>query len=299
LLIGIFIFFLFKGEFKRTVFFSLTAFSILFLAHSLYYLYNKDDFFYYFTMLNENFRYAYYDFFPASAAKVFGGSDYFTLLVQQIILNIKYAFLRRHNMGLPLLGIALSIYSIVKKRNVISAYWFAGLSAIFIGFTTSIAIYAPLNLHNSWNLYPLIFPLFLIIAAYAKYLKREILYILCAAYLIGGVYVSYKYKAFFDVENKKELKTFIAQNADTEIYTDHHTKYGVDLIRFYEKGAHILLDEEQVRNIQKDGIVIYNKEVLDELKMQGHKYNITAGKLTQNKFVLVKKFGSFEAYKKI
>ena len=44
----------------------------------------------------------------------------------------------------------------------------------------------------------------------------------------------FEYQIFFDKDNLNSLKTFLRENPSKTIYTDHFTKYSVDLIREYK-----------------------------------------------------------------
>ncbi len=293
-----FIYFYFRGTVKKHILTSLASFSVLFILNSVYYLATVGDFFYYFTKIKENFDYSFYDFFPAFTARLTESSSF--LEIKQIALNMRYIFLRRFYLGLPLLGLVLSIYSIIKGKNLKAGYFFLGLYAVFIFGTTSFSSYAPLNLHNSWNIYPLLLPLFIIVAVYSVKVKREVIYFLAVLYLLGGFYASYSYAAFFDSGNKRELKEFIGENESAEIYTDHHTKYGVDLIRGYD--AERLaepLNLDSLKNAPANSLIIYSDGVIGELKLQGYKYPDDPGLFEKYGFHIVKRFGTFDIYRKI
>jgi hypothetical protein len=293
-----FIYFYFRGTVKKHILISLASFSVLFLLNSVYYLATAGDFFYYFTKIKENFDYSFYDFFPVFTARLTKSSSF--LEIKQIALNIRYIFLRRFYLGLPLLGLVLSIYSIIKGKNLKAGYFYLGLFAVFIFGTTSFTRYAPLNLHNSWNIYPLLLPLFIIIAVYAIKAKKEIIYILAVIYLAGGFYSANMYAAFFDAGNKRELKEFIAENESANIYTDHHTKYGIDLIRGYEQGRLAEpLNLDSLHNAPKNSLIIYGDGVIGELKMQGYKYPDAPELLETYGFYKIKIFGTFVIYRKI
>ena len=51
--------------------------------------------------------------------------------------------------------------------------------------------------------------------------------------MIGGIIMCSHYEIYFDKQNISELKSFIKENPHHKIFTDHFTKYSVDLLRNY------------------------------------------------------------------
>ena len=106
-------------------------------------------------------------------------------------------------------------------------------------------------------------------------------------------------KNFFDVKNLDALKDFLRENPSKVIYTDHFTKYSVDLIREYESNnsKRILGDDFNFSQINKGQWVLYNKKHIEELKMQKYtfpNFNI----LNTNEFRKVGSFKDFIFYEK-
>jgi len=132
-------------------------------------------------------------------------------------------------------------------------------------------------------------------------MKRNLRYILVCAYIIGGVIMCTHYEIYFDKENKSELKSFIAQNQQRKIFTDHFTKYSVDLIRGYSdlsKSERILGANFNWNELQQGDWVLYNQKHIDELKLQ--KYNLPDFSiLNSSLFNRVENYGDFIFYERV
>ena len=170
-----------------------------------------------------------------------------------------------------------------------------------IAFTTSFTQYKPLDLHRNWYIYPLIMPAVILAAIFFESIKKSFRFILLASYLAASLVMSYKYAAFFGKDNLNNLKEFIRNQPGKVIYTDHFTKYSIDLIRDYKNPA--LTKTIQGRNFNLKTIpegdwVLFNKKHFDELKLQKYKFpNFNV--LKSDTFKIVQKFEDFEIYKKL
>jgi hypothetical protein len=266
------------------------------------YLILHNDFLYRFTLLQQNYNFSYYDFFPYTAQKISNVKNYWRNLFDQIfIINSKSIFLRRFYLFLPIVASIKSIINIRKKENHLLTFWFLGTLILLIAFTTSFTEYKPLDLKRSWYIYPLLMPMIIITAIFLNKMKKYLRYILICAYMIGGIIMCTHYEVYFDKENISELKSFIAENQQHKIFTDHFTKYSVDLIRGYSdlrKSERIPGSEFNWKKIKKGDWVLYNQKHIDELKLQ--KYNFPDFTILEsNLFSRVKNFGDFIIYEKV
>jgi 4-amino-4-deoxy-L-arabinose transferase-like glycosyltransferase len=271
------------------------------VIEGIVYLILHKDFLYRFTLLQQNYNYSYYDFFPHTAQKIGHVKNYWHNLFDQIfIINGKAIFLRRFYLFLPIIASIKSMINIRKKENHLLTFWFFGTLILLIAFTTSFTEYKPLDLKRSWYIYPLLMPMIIITATFINKMKRNIRYILVCAYIIGGVIMCTHYEIYFDKENKSELKSFIAENQN-KIFTDHFTKYSVDLIRSYydlSKSDRILGSDFNWNKILKGDWILYNQKHIDELKLQ--KYNFPDFSILNSKlFSRVKNYGDFIFYEKV
>ncbi|MCH7773787.1 MAG: glycosyltransferase family 39 protein [Bacteroidetes bacterium] len=272
------------------------------VVEGIVYLILHKDFLYRFTVLQQNYNYSYYDFFPHTVKKISDVKNYWLNLFDQIfIVNSKAIFLRRFYLFLPIIASIKSMINIRKKENLLLTFWFLGTLILLIAFTTSFTEYKPLDLKRSWYIYPLLMPMIIISASLINELKRHLRYILVSAYIIGGVIMCTHYEVYFDKKNKTELKSFIAENQQRKIFTDHFTKYSVDLIRSYSdltKSERILGSDFNWKELQKGDWVLYNQKHIDELKLQ--KYNFPDFSILKTKlFGRVKNYGDFIFYEKV
>jgi 4-amino-4-deoxy-L-arabinose transferase-like glycosyltransferase len=272
------------------------------VIEGIVYLFLHKDILYRFTLLQQNYNYSYYDFFPHTAQKISNVKNYWRNLFDQIfIINGKAIFLRRFYLFLPIVASIKGIINIRKKEDLLITFWLLGTLILLIAFTTSITEYKPLDLKRSWYIYPLLMPMIIITATFLNKMKKNLRYILVCAYIIGGVIMCTHYEVYFNKENKSELKSFIAENQQRKIFTDHFTKYSVDLLRGYSdlsKSKRILESDFNWKELHKGDWVLYNQKHIDELKLQ--KYNFPDFSILKSKlFSRIKKVGNFIFYEKV
>ena len=83
----------------------------------------------------------------------------------------------------------------------------------------------------------------------------------------------FEYQIFFDKDNLTSLKTFLRENSFKTIYTDHFTKYSVDLIREYDAGSKRISDRDfNFTQIVSGDWVLFNKKHIEELQMQKYQF---------------------------
>jgi hypothetical protein len=109
------------------------------------------------------------------------------------------------------------------------------------------------------------------------------------------------YESFFDKSNLTSLKAYLRQNLGKKIFTDHFTKYSVDLIRSYKidsKSERISGEDFSFSKIIEGDWILYNKKHIDELKMQ--KYNFPDFSILKtNNYKKIVAFNEFIFYEKI
>ena len=79
------------------------------------------------------------------------------------------------------------------------------------------------------------------------------------------------------------------------------TKYGIDLIDEYPqiRRTKIITDIDwRVTNIPPGALIIYNPDVVNELKLQGYNFPLFA-ELYRSEFKLLDVIGGYEIYKKL
>jgi hypothetical protein len=271
-----------------------------FLIEGFVYLLLNNDFFYRVTTTNINYEYSYYDFFPCTAQKFSGSKNYLKNLFDQIFLiNIKSVFLRRFYLFLPIVAAFQTYFSFKKKEHLLLLFWFWGTTFLLIAFTTSFTEYKPLDLSRSWYIYPVLMPMVILSALFLNRFSKIVQNGLIIIYLLGSPIMCFAYQNFFDVKNLAALKDFLRENSTKMIYTDHFTKYSVDLIRNYQgnNSERILGSNFRLNQIHKGDWILYNKKHIEELRMQKYAFpdfNI----INTNEFQKVAAFKDYIFYEK-
>ena len=272
-----------------------------YLIEGFVYLLLYNDFFYRLTITNINYNYSFYDFFPYTAQKFSNSKNYFINLFDQIFLiNAKSIFLRRFYLFLPLVSIIQSYLSFKKKENRLLLYWFWGSAILMISFTTSFIEYKPLDLTRSWYIYPLLLPVIILSALFINQFSKNVKSLLLTIYLIGSLIMCFEYRIFFDSKNLDSLKLFLRNNSSVIIYTDHFTKYSVDLVRNYKFHNSYRIEDSDFDfgQIDKGEWILYNKKHIEELKMQQYHFPDFSD-LNSRNFRKVAEFNDFIFYEKI
>lgn len=302
LLIVLFTYFLLK--YKRLnlqVFIVLLFIATNFLIEGFIYLLLHNDFFYRITITNINFSYSYYDFFPYTAQKLSGSKNYFRNLFDQIFLiNAKSIFLRRFYLLLPIVASVQIFFNFRKKDQSLLTFWFWGTAILMIAFTTSFTEYKPLDLARSWYIYPLLMPMVILSSVFINRFSKLIRNGLIAIYILGSLIMCFEYESFFDKENLNSLKTFLRDNSSKTVYTDHFTKYSIDLIRDYEteNSKRILGGDFNFAQIVKGDLVLFNKKHIEELEMQKYQFP-EFDILNTGEFRKIASFSDFVFYEKL
>jgi hypothetical protein len=119
-------------------------------------------------------------------------------------------------------------------------------------------------------------------------------------YTVGSLMMCFECESFFDKNNLNSLKTFLQDNPTKLIYTDHFTKYSVDLIRNYEssKSERILGQEYDLASINQGEWILVNKKHIEELQMQNHGFP-DFSILNSQEFKKVATFNDYIFYEKM
>ena len=119
-------------------------------------------------------------------------------------------------------------------------------------------------------------------------------------YFTGALIMCSHYEVYFNKENGNEFKTFLRENPDKFIYTDHFTKYSIDLIRDYDKkniSERIPGKNFNLNKIKAGDWIVYSKKHIDELQMQEFQFPDFEN-LSSLDFEEVKSFRDFNVYRK-
>jgi len=272
------------------------------IVEGIVYLILHKDFLYRFTILQQNYNYSYYNFFPHTVQKISEVKNYWGNLFDQIfVVNAKAIFLRRFYLFLPIIASIKSMVNIRKNKNLLLTFWFLGTLILLIAFTTSFTEYKPLDLKLSWYVYPLFMPMIILTAIFINSFKKNVKFLLLAVYMISGIIMCTHYEIYFDKQNISELKSFIKENPHQKIFTDHFTKYSVDLLRNYSDPSNserISGKDFNWKNIESGNWVLYNIKHIEELQLQKYEFP-DFSKLKSNLFSEVKRYGDFIIYEKM
>lgn len=273
------------------------------IVEGFIYLLTQDNFFYRFQQIELNSVYNRNEFFLLGSK--FGymtEADYWPELFKRIfILNPKDVYFRRFYLFLPLIALYQSFRFIKKKEYTWLAFWFLGLSLMFVGFTTSLVRYQPIILRLSWYMFPLFLPEVIIAAIFLTRFKVKIRTVLIVIYIAASLLMSHYYSVYFNVRQLDEFKSFIHDHPEKTIYTDHFTKYSIDLLDDYSEPLRTIRisgSDFSLNNLEKGEWIIYKPEHIYELKEQGHQfpdYSI----LDSNDFKKVFESGNFRVFEKL
>jgi len=302
LMIVLWIFILFKKkEYNLQILTSLLVVVFLLSIEGSIYLLLHNDFFYRLTIMQLNYQYSYYDFFPYTAQKLSGSKNYFRNMFDQVFLiNVRSVFLRRFYLFLPIVASVKTLINIKKKENILLTFWFVGLAVLMIVFTTSFTEFKPLDLNRSWYIYPLIMPMVILSASLLSSFKNPIRLALIFVYLVGSIIMCTHYETFFNKTENNLLKAYLKSIPEKMIYTDHFTKYSIDLIRGLDKTGNSIRVSGKDFNwnqLEINNLVIYSEAHIDELKLQ--KYEFSDFRiLFSDEFQEIKSFSNFRIFEK-
>jgi hypothetical protein len=302
LLVILLVYFLLKKkQLNLQVLIGLFFISANFLIEGFAYFLLHNDFLHRITITNINYRYSFYDFFPYTAEKISSSKNYFHNLFDQIFLiNTKSIFLRRYYLFLPVVSVIQTFFSIKKKENNLLLFWFWGTAILLIAFTTSFSEYKPLDLTRSWYIFPLIMPMIILSSIFINRFLKSIKISLLIIYFLGSIIMCFQYQIFFGADNLNSLKKYLRDNPSRTIYTDHFTKYSVDLIRGYnaDKSKRISGSDFNFNQLEKGELVLFNKKHIDELEMQKYQFPVFSI-LHSNSFRKIAAFKDFIFYEKM
>ncbi len=85
--------------------------------------------------------------------------------------------------------------------------------------------------------------------------------------------MSKSFCTYFEVEVKKSFKDYLIQNKEIPIYSDHFTKYGIDIIRREYSNSFNITNIEQIELLKySSAIIIFNEKHSQELQWQGYEF---------------------------
>ena len=109
------------------------------------------------------------------------------------------------------------------------------------------------------------------------------------------------YEGYFNKDDIVPLKSFLASHKTEKIFTDHYTKYSIDLLRNYStegNSARISGSNFNWDEINPGDWLLYNKQHIDELELQKYKFP-DFSVLNSSKFRKLISFDNFIFYEKV
>ncbi len=262
--------FLRNRKVANVLFLSLVTFSLVMLTEGIFYYFFNGDFFHRLTVINNNYNFTHYDFFPPYSQFESLGS-YLYAAAAQVIYNLKSIFLRRFYIFIPLIAAAALFLPVIRKKYSIFIIWFFGLAVLFAGFTSSLGGYRPMVLKNSWYVHMLFAPASILAALVIEKINKNLRLIVLLVLLGFSIYMCYSYQSFFDLNNKKEFVEYISRT-EGKIYTDHHTMAGLISADIKRNKGRVNTFKEYKDSILLTDIFIYNLAEIEELEKQGFDY---------------------------
>ncbi len=286
LLTGLLVYQLFyKRTFNKYIFISISVLGTGIVLEGLIYLLINGDFFYRLTVMN--------------SLSGFSSNDFITKgFVRDLTDNISAVFLRRTMLFIPLLAvIQLVIYRKYRKNRIV-VYWFSGLLILYLFFSMSLTSYHPMPIRFTWYLFPLFLPAMVLATKFFTEMKKKWMLISLTAYIVFSIIMTAHFREYFDMESIEGFEQFIRTNCDKQIYTDHFTKYSIDLIDGYKEPSRVKRLNYQTENIIPSGsLVVFHTGHISEINKQGFSYPEQKF-YSSEEFEEADKFGSFIIYRK-
>lgn len=286
LLSTLFIFVLIK---KRSlnlyIFISLSVLVLGIMLEGYAYYLSNGDFFYRLTVMSSYSDFSKHDFAQSSGM---------TLMLE----NFTAVFLRRTMIFIPLIAVLQLVINRKERKNRLVVYWFSGLLILYLFFTMSLSEYKLIPLRFTWYLFPLFLPSMMVASKLISSLKKGWMVLSLAGYIVYSLYMTQHFRTYFDLGNADLFRHAVKAEPDRIIYTDHFTKYSIDLIDGYKKPSRtVRLNHEMKRSILANSLAVYHSGHTSELNKQGFDYP-DEEYFINNGFEEINRFGSFVIYEK-
>jgi hypothetical protein len=108
--------------------------------------------------------------------------------------------------------------------------------------------------------------------------------------------MSKSYQTYFETETKKAFKEFLVQNKGLPIYTDHFTKYGIDLVRGNNQNSISITNSDRIDSENNiSSVLVINNENIQELEWQGYEFPLF-NRINMDSIKTIHSFGKFRIY---
>jgi 4-amino-4-deoxy-L-arabinose transferase-like glycosyltransferase len=274
-----------KRSFNVYIFTALAVLGSGMAAEGLFYYLNEGDYFYRLTAMN--------------TLSGFSSSDFISRgFINDLLENIKAVFLRRNMVFIPLLAV-ISLYAGRKERmNRIVVYWFSGLLVLYLFFSMSLSSYKPMPLRFTWYLFPLFLPAMILASKLITGMKKGWMGLSLSVYIVFSVYMTAQFRDFFDMDNIGKFNAFLRSEPGMILYTDHFTKYSIDLLDGYPEPLRTRrLNYDKENNIPAGSYAVFHSGHTSEINKQGFDYPEESF-FNTGKFRRAGEFGRFIIYQK-
>jgi hypothetical protein len=185
-----------------------------------------------------------------------------------------------------------------ERKNRLVVFWFSGLLFLYLFFTMSFTEYKPMPLRFTWYLFPLFLPAMILASKIFSGLKKGWMIVLLSVYISAALYMTGQFKGYFDTDNIAEFEELLKSDAGRVIYTDHFTKYSIDLIDgFKEPGRTFRLSGKEEISVPEGAYIVLHTGHVSEINKQGFDYP-GEEHFRKKGFSELKRFGSFIIYEK-
>jgi 4-amino-4-deoxy-L-arabinose transferase-like glycosyltransferase len=288
-----------KRSFNKYILISLGVLGLgMCLEGVVYYLING-DFFYRLSIMKEGALFSRHDFFNEGSAFGFEGGNYLINILKLVFIdNTSAVFLRRTMVFIPLIAVIQLFVYRKNRKNRIAVYWFSGLLLLYLFFTMSLTSYQPMVLRFTWYLYPLFLPAMILAAKLFAEMKKGWMIVSAAGYIIFSLYMTDHFRQYFDMDNIEIFEHSVKAEPNRIIYTDHFTKYSIDLIDKYKRPSRVIRLNCSGGNIIPSGsLVVYHTGHISEIAKQGFNYP-KESYYRENGFEEINRFGAFIIFEK-
>lgn len=286
LLSGLFLYeLMYKKKFNRYIFTSLAILGAGMIFEGVFHYFINGDFFYRLTAMSSLSDFSRHDFISKG-------------FLRDILENIKAVFLRRSMVFIPLLALIQLIAHRKKRKNRIVVYWFSGLIVLYLFFSMSFSEYKPMPLRFTWYLFPLFLPSMMLASKLLSEMKKGWMLLSIFVYVAAALYYTDHFRGYFKMNDISDFNTFLKDNREKLIYTDHFTKYSIDLIDGYKetlRTGRLILDGEIF--IPAGSLIVVHSGHTNELAMQGFIYPEESF-FRNEEYEEIKRFGPFIIFEK-
>lgn len=288
-----------KRSFNKYIFISLGVLGLGMCLEGAVYYFINGDFFYRLSIMKEGNLFSRHDFFYEGSAFGYEGGNYWVSLFRLIFVDkFSAVFLRKAMVFIPLLAVIQLFVYRKNRKNRIAVYWFTGLLLLYLFFTMSLTSYQPIVLRFTWYLFPLFLPAMILAAKLFSEMKKGWMLVSVAGYIIISLYMTEHFRQYFDMYNIELFEHSIKAEPERIIYTDHFTKYSIDLIDKYKQPSRVKRLICKSENIIPSGsLVVYHSGHISEIAKQGFDYP-KENYYRENGFEEINRFGSFIVFEK-